>query len=260
MKGKLTSKKLAMANEYMATINTNEKKLKFIVEKDVISISLNFYLRANKIYSSFKRLLKNNENILIKKGWSIGNTTLSYTSKDIFIYVAPSEDLSCIEVKIKFNVGKDILKDIQSRTEIIKETLTVFYNNIEELKISMDVNYYFPKYIMISSREMMDILISLSYEKMNNVKEKYRKFEIMNKRNITSQVTLGQQEKQMNLELSINVENIVVDQNNVEKEIEFSLYYVMIEYSKIHLNLLELLDNNFLSSQREFYNKVKAEF
>lgn len=259
MKKKFTSKKSVLANEYMAVMNTNERKIKFIVEKDVISIGLKFYLRALKIDTDFRRLIKENENILIKKGWSIGQSILSYSSRDIFIYVVKSEGSSGIEMKCKFNVGKDILRDIQSRINIIKETLTIFYNNIEELKVSMDVDYYFPKYIMISSRKLIDILKALSYERMNNARNKYRKFQVNNNHNITSQVTLGHQEKQVNMELNLNVENIVIDQNNVENELEISLYYVMLEYSRLHFNILNELDTNLIASQREFYNQLMAE-
>ena len=87
MKGKVTSKKLNDSINWFDIINTNEKKLKYIVEKDVNYVYLTFYLRSEKIYSQFKQMLKNKAKRLISDGWSLGESKMSHTNKDISIFL-----------------------------------------------------------------------------------------------------------------------------------------------------------------------------
>lgn len=257
MKGKVTSNKLDEANKWLAKINSNEKELKFVVEKDVSYVYLTFYLRSEKIYSKYKKMLKNKSKILVSEGWSIGESKMSYADKDIFIYSVASEGVSCVELQFKFSIGKNIPKDIESKIETIHSTLQYFKENIDELKISMDIKYSLSKDVTISEEKVVSILNELSFEKIFNIKDKYRKFEIMSKHNITDYISIQEYNKYINLDICINVENIVVDDFNLTSEIMKSMYFLDIEYAKIHYKILEKLDKTYIESQQEFYNKLK---
>ena len=206
-------------------------------------------------------MIRNNEQKLINDGWSLGETRLSFSTSDIFIYASNSEGVSCVELQIKFNVGKNMYKDIEKRISVIQNTLNLFKDNIDELKISMDVNYSLQKDVTIKESEIVSVFKGLDFEKLQNVKGKYRKFKIMNKHNITEQFQLVKQnDKHFILDISIGVDNIVVDYTNIKEEIEFSLYYYIIEYAKFHYNILKILDCGYLLSQQEFYEKLEKEF
>lgn len=260
MRGKVTSKKLVAANQWLATINANEKELKYIVENDVSYVYLTCYLRSEKIYGKFKRMLISKSKKLIEEGWSIGESRLSYSDNNIFIYAFNSEGVSCVELQFKFTIGKDILNDIEARIDIIQKTIEMFNENIDELKISMDVKYSISREITIPEEKLISILEQLSFEKIYNVKGKYRKFEITNNHNITDQIMVQLFRKHINLDISINVENIVVDSENLSEEILFSSYYYIIEYAQLHYSILKELNNEYLISQQKFYEKLKKAF
>ena len=136
----------------------------------------------------------------------------------------------------------------------------MFNENIDELKISMDVKYSISREITIPEEKLISILEQLSFEKIYNVKGKYRKFEITNNHNITDQIMVQLFRKHINLDISINVENIVVDSENLSEEILFSSYYYIIEYAQLHYSILKELNNEYLISQQKFYEKLKKAF
>ena len=257
MKGKITSKKLNDSIKWFDIINTNEKNLKFIVEKDVNYVYLTFYLRSEKIYSQFKQMLKNKAKRLISDGWSLGESKMSHTNKDIFIYAIANEGVSCVELQFKFSIGDKILEDIKGKTEIISQTLDLFKKNIKELKISMDIKYSLSKDVTISEKDLEEVLEDLSFEKIFNIKGKYRKFEVVNKHNITDQILTQKYGKYISLDISICVENMIIENNNFDEEFTFSPFYFIIEYSKLHYNFLKKLDKEYIYSQQIFYSMLE---
>ena len=149
-----------------------------------------------------------------------------------------------------------VKNDIEARIDIIQKTIEMFNENIDELKISMDVKYSISREITIPEEKLISILEQLSFEKIYNVKGKYRKFEITNNHNITDQIMVQLFRKHINLDISINVENIVVDSENLSEEILFSSYYYIIEYAQLHYSILKELNNEYLISQQKFYPKL----
>ncbi len=256
MRGIVTMKKLNEANNWLANVKTNEKELRFIMGKKSTSVCVNFYLRAEKIYSKFKNIIKNSEEEILKQGWDIGCSRMSYSSEEIFVTATASEEVSFIELKFRFYIFRDALEEINNRIKFIKETLEFFTKSISEVKISMDIQYYVENTFNVSESSLKDEITSLKYEKKMNEKNSFRKFEIINRHNVTSEINLKQNNKYTDTGIGVNIENIVIEEENLTQEIQFSLYYYIIEYYKIHYNIVNSKQPEYIKSHNEFYNKI----
>lgn len=258
MSSTVTMKKLIEANKWLANIKSNEKELRFIMGKKTTSVYVNFYLRSERIYNKFKKLVEKNEKELLSQGWDVGISRLSYCSKDIFVMAIPSENVSCVELKFVFSIYEDGLEEINSKIDFITKTLTFFTENLGEVKNTMDIKYYVENTFNIPETSLRDKITFLGYEQKRNLKSAYRRFEIKNKHNITSGVTLKEFDNYTDLGISIDVENIIIDDKSLTQELQFSLYYYIIEYYKIHYNIVNNTSPEYVEKHKDFYNKVNS--
>ena len=121
----------------------------------------------------------------------------------------------------------------------------------------MDIKYSLSKDVTISEKDLEEVLEDLSFEKIFNIKGKYRKFEVVNKHNITDQILTQKYGKYISLDISICVENMIIENNNFDEELTFPPFYFIIEYSKLHYNFLKKLDKEYIYSQQIFYSMLE---
>lgn len=104
---------------------------------------------------------------------------------------------------------------------------------IDDVKFNIDVEYLTEKYLDIDECLLID-MIKKEYSRRNTVKDEYRKFEIIGKRNVTTTFCIRPEKDIIFSSFKVSVENIVVSLQNILDEINKTLYFYYTQYIKFH--------------------------
>ena len=172
------------------------------------------------------------------------------------VHIAPSEVLSWMVMTVTFSCDKDLIEQIEDVSDKLISILNVFYREVENVKITMDVNYSLVKEVEIILKDFEKVLDMMEYSRKRTSKNEFRKFNILKKHNVTSLISVRDLENILEYNVSVSVENIVINASNFKDEFVNSLYFYALEYSKLHYNVIKSKDVYYLESNAKFYESL----
>ncbi len=166
--------------------------------------------------------------------------------KNIRVIIIPNYDASTIEIQFKLVQVEDVIKELNENTKIINAFFTTIKAKAPNAKTTLDISFSKEKYIDIDTSIIKKALIESEFEEKKIQKNSYRKFKVINNRNITSKadIIFNSFEKTTDFLFKVDVENIIVDLQNIGREICNSAYYYFFQYCRIHHVLVSKMNIN----------------
>lgn len=83
-------------------------------------------------------------------------------------------------------------------------------------------------------------MLECDFEKKLMCKNSYRKFKVINNRNVTTKadISFNTDNKTTELLFRVDVENKIVNKENIKREICDSAYYYFIQYCRLHHSIV----------------------
>lgn len=157
---------------------------------------------------------------------------------------------------VTFSCDKDLISQIEEVSDILSSILNVFYKEVNDVKITMDVKYSIEKDADILLNEFEKVLNKMEYSRKRTSKNEFRKFNILKKHNVTSLIAVRDLDSILEYNVSVSIENIVINLSNFKMEFANSLYFYAVEYSKLHYNIVKAKDAYYLESNAKFYESL----
>lgn len=172
-----------------------------------------------------------------------------------------SNNFSGIEVYFDFDNDNIGIDKLDLKASIVKKFIQEILKKLPEAKITLDVYYSIKRYLNVDSNDIRDSIEDTEYiQKMTN-KDIYRKFEVLNKRNVTSTIELNNYQKNiLDFQFEVDIENICINLDNIYDEILNSVYFYYLQYIKLHYSILKKVDLKFLNQNKKFYNMIKEKY
>lgn len=155
-----------------------------------------------------------------------------------------------------FSCNQDLIVQIEEVSEKLLSILNIFYNEVEDVKITVDIIYSLGKEVDISLREFEKILEVMKYGRKRTSKNEFRKFDIIKKHNVTSLIAIRDLESILEYNINVSIENIVINASKFKSEFVDSLYFYVLEYSKLHYNIVNAKDKYYIENNAKFYESL----
>lgn len=194
-------------------------------------MNIKFFIREEKVGKSFYNYIAQNRLELLKNGWDIGKSRISLLKNSVNISIVSDIKIPCLEMAFMLTLGEDINKDIKCNSEIIEKVVSEILNKVPKAKITIDVTYSVSKYYDLSLDEIKRQIYLNDFKENNMQKMKYRKFECVDKRYVTTNIIVNDDETSIIIDFEVKVENVIVNTNNMIEEIEKSAYLYYRQYT-----------------------------
>lgn len=159
-------------------------------------------------------------------------------------------------MRVTFSIDNDFITRLEEVAEVIDKILNVIYVEIEDAKITMDVEYSMTKEADVMPNMFGKVLLDMKYDKKKTSINEFRKFEIVKRRNITNYISMRSLEEGIEYSISTNVENIVIHPSDFKLEVINSLYFYALEYTKLHYNIVNSRNQLYMQNNSKFYEKL----
>lgn len=181
---------------------------------------------------------------LIDNGWDIGKKRICLLKKNIRIVIIPNYETSTIEIQFKLVQVEDIVKELTENAKVISDYLTKIKQKLPNAKITLDTSFSKERYMDIDASIIKKVLIENEYVEKKMHKNSFRKFKVTNSRNVTAKVDIifDTFNETTNFLFKVDVENIIVELPNINREICDSAYYYFILYCRLHHSLVSEMD------------------
>lgn len=199
-------------------------------------MTVKFWIRDERIVKLFNNHVKKNREKLLEEGWDIGRRRISLLKNSINISVVPDSKSPYIEITFMFLLSENTTDDIERKNKMLEKVVNEFIKDVPKAKISIDISYSVSKYLDVSLNKIKDKICQNNFEenKMNALT--FRKFEKINKRNVTTKIALKDDKTSVVLDFEVRVENIIANDNrdNMFNEIVKSVYFYHNQYRILH--------------------------
>lgn len=153
------------------------------------------------------------------------------------------------------------IEELNIRSDVILEIVKTIIEKLPNVKMTLDIYYSISKYISTSVESIIKILENEKFEEKRIQKNNYRKFEILNKRNITTNIGLNKfQDNNVEITLNVGIENILINLDNLKEELINSIYFYYSKYARLHYLILKEIDLSYINSNEKLYNKIKSKY
>lgn len=157
---------------------------------------------------------------------------------------------------VSFSCEQDLITEIEEMSEEILSVLNVFYKEVEDVKITVDIIYSLGKELDINLSSFESILEDMKYERKNTSKNEFRRFEIVKKHNVINLISIRELNNVLEYDVAISIENIVINTANFKSEFINSTYFYAVEYSKLHYNIVDSKDKYYIENNEKFYESL----
>lgn len=164
--------------------------------------------------------------------------------------------LSWLEMSVSFSCEEDLITQIEEVSEKILSVLNIFYKEVEDVKITVDIRYSLGKEIDFVLADFEKILQLMNYERKKTSKNEFRKFDVLKKRNIISLISIQDSNNILEYNINVSIENIVINASNFKAEFVSSLYFFATEYCKVHYNIINAKDKYYIEKNTKFYDSL----
>lgn len=222
-------------------------------------VILDFHIRAEKVYKKFIAYVKKNEKQLLENGWDIGRKKLSYIKKDLHMYIEADEEISAIKFKYVFSSDIDIIKDINNKYKHISKILEIFSKELPNMKVSLDIEFSNNLYLEAYQEELVKLSLYNGFIQIKNTDKYFRRFQIRDRYNIIDKIKFYQCKSEfLNTNISINIDNIVVNIEKLNKQLITSAYFYMVNYCKLHYEYMKNCNKEYVDKNLKFYKKLET--
>lgn len=153
------------------------------------------------------------------------------------------------------------IEELNIKSDVILEIVKTIIEKLPNVKMTLDIYYSISKYISTSVESIIKILENEKFEEKRIQKNNYRKFEILNKRNITTNIGLNKfQDNNVEITLNVGIENILINLDNLKEELINSIYFYYSKYARLHYLILKEIDLSYINSNEKLYNKIKSKY
>lgn len=153
------------------------------------------------------------------------------------------------------------IEELNIKSDVILEIVKTIIEKLPNVKMTLDIYYSISKYISTSMESIIEILENEKFEEKRIQKNNYRKFEILNKRNITTNIGLNKfQDNNVEITLNVGIENILINLDNLKEELINSIYFYYSKYARLHYLILKEIDLSYINSNEKLYNKIKSKY
>lgn len=153
------------------------------------------------------------------------------------------------------------IEELNIKSDVILEIVKTIIEKLPNVKMTLDIYYSISKYISTSMESIIEILENEKFEEKRIQKNNYRKFEILNKRNITTNIGLNKfQDNNVEITLNVGIENILINLDNLKEELINSIYFYYSKYARLHYSILKEIDLSYINSNEKLYNKIKSKY
>lgn len=187
----------------------------------------------------------------------MGEKRICLFKKDLRIIIVPNADSSSIEVFFEFNSLENPFEELKEKSKIFSDTIKEILVNLPTAKITLDIFYSVGKYITNDANKIKEACVKRGLKEKNTLKNSLRKFEVLNKRNVTTKVDLILYPNYVDVHFKVDVENIIVNLENIESEIINSVYFYYLQYIKLHYFIVSEIDNEYIKLNEDIYNRIR---
>lgn len=153
------------------------------------------------------------------------------------------------------------IEELNIKSDVILEIVKTIIEKLPNVKMTLDIYYSISKYISTSVESIIKILENEKFEEKRIQKNNYRKFEILNKRNITTNIGLNKfQDNNVEITLNVGIENILINLDNLKEELINSIYFYYSKYARLHYSIFKKIDLSYINSNEKLYNKIKSKY
>lgn len=205
---------------------------------------------------------------MLRKHFDIGIDRLNFNSKSASITIYSNQGNSYINAALKICLYDNIIEDFSNGLKYVQDIYDIFKNFKDKLKLTIDISYNISKNLNVDRNTLEEIFVSQNYQRINIDNEKYRKFNIVEKHNITSIITLSKVfANSLDINLQFDIDNIVIDLNskdeildNVQREVFDSIFYYIVEYVRTHYFIIKNIDKEYFKANNDMYLEIKRFF
>ncbi len=175
------------------------------------------------------------------------------------MYIEACEEVSAINFKCVFSLSDYVIEDIKNEYERIKAILDIFYSELDDVKIAVDVKYTSSSLLDMNQEKVKNIFLSQDFEQYNTNRDNFRRIFTKNKYNIVENIDLYPYRNNMtNSYTSISVDNVIVNFDLFFEQLITTAYFYMIHYCKLHYNYIKDVDKDYVKENEKFYNKLES--
>ena len=160
---------------------------------------------------------------------------------------------------LELNSISDFKDAVCKYSEYVKDIMKEVQKKISDAKFNIDVIYFSDKYMDFELDNLREI-VNQEYTRKKTSKDEYRKFEILNKRNVITTFSLRTEKDVIFATFTVSVENIVVDFENIFEEINNSLFFYYTQYIKLHYLILKEKEPKFIENNSKFYALIENKY
>ena len=189
------------------------------------SVRIKCYIMADKIVDKYNSFIKKNKQELVKKGWNLSSKADSFQNNELRMNIVTSLFKNSVDVTFNF--------DTVDKANEHRSDLNTYYN-------------------------VGKLLCEAGYRNTKFLEKRYRKFEIIDGLNITTNVFVTGTPRDSEVDYVVDLENSIIDTSQIQDAMDNAMYYYYLKYVRIHYDLLSQIQPSFIKVNQNFYDSIEA--
>lgn len=219
------------------------------------SARIKCYIMADKIVDKYNSFIKKNKQELVKKGWKLSSKADSFQNKELRMNIVTSLFKNSVDVTFDFDTVDKAYEHIDKEVQcIVKKIL----NLDEKARLNIDVTIGDKRGLRLSPGLYEQLLYEAGYKNTKFLEKRYRKFEILDGLNITTNIYVSGNSREGEVEYFVDLENSIIDTSQIQDAMNNAMYYYYVKYVKLHYELLSQIQPSFIKVNQNFYNSIEA--
>ena len=198
------------------------------------SVRIKCYIMADKIVDKYNSFIKKNKQELVKKGWNLSSKADSFQNKELRMNIVTSLFKNSVDVTFNFD--------------------TVDKSNEH---IDKEVQWIVKRILNLDAKARLNIDVTVG-ENTKFLEKRYRKFEIIDGLNITTNVFVTGTPRDSEVDYVVDLENSIIDTSQIQDAMDNAMYYYYLKYVRLHYELLSQIQPSFIKVNQNFYDSIEA--
>lgn len=213
------------------------------------------YIMADKIVDKYNSFIKKNKQELVKKGWKLSSKADSFQNKELRMNIVTSLFKNSVDVTFNFDT---IDKAYSHLDQEVQWVLNRILNLDANTRLNIDVTIGDKRGLRLSPGLYEQLLCEAGYRNTKFLEKRYRKFEILDGLNITTNIYVSGTSKEGEVDYSVDLENSIINTTQLKDAMDNALYYYYVKYVKLHYELLSQIQPSFIEVNQNFYKTLEA--
>ena len=219
------------------------------------SVRIKCYIMADKIVDKYNSFIKKNKQELVKKGWNLSSKADSFQNKELRMNIVTSLFKNSVDVTFNFDTVDKANEHIDKEVQwIVKRIL----NLDAKARLNIDVTVGDKRGLRLSPGLYEQLLCEAGYRNTKFLEKRYRKFEIIDGLNITTNVFVTGTPRDSEVDYVVDLENSIIDTSQIQDAMDNAMYYYYLKYVRIHYDLLSQIQPSFIKVNQNFYDSIEA--